>query len=393
MKLASRSLLAIAVIAMFFSAVPVKADATADEIVKAQGILSKSFDFLKAQQKPDFSWQTESDPPGMTAIVLKAFMSDDKFDADQPFLEKGFNKLLSYQQANGGIYQDMLANYNTAIAVSALAVSKEAEYQAAIAKAVAFLRTQQWTGKIEGVPDDVKPKDDTDPRWGGFGYGKKSRPDLSNTQMAMDALHDAGLKEDDPAFKEAIKFVTRCQNLSEENKMSPWAGNDGGFVYTSADGGGSAAGEYIGPDGKRHVRSYGSMTYAGLKSMIYAGLKHDDARVVAAWKWISENFTVDENPGMSAAGPENAKGGLYYYYYTMGRALGAYGQPVIVDQQGVKHDWRVAMIDAIAKLQKSDGGFVGDQKWMEGNSILVTAYAVQALEEAKKDLKTHPILP
>jgi squalene-hopene/tetraprenyl-beta-curcumene cyclase len=132
------------------------------------------------------------------------------------------------------------------------------------------------------------------------------------------------------------------------------------------------------------------MTYAGLKSMIYAGLSHDDPRVKAAWGWISRNFTVDENPGMAALGPDNAKGGLFYYYYTMSRALSAYGQPIIVDPQGHKHDWRQELIDKIASLQATDGSFVGERRWMEDSPVLVTSYTVIALEEAKKDLQTHP---
>ena len=43
------------------------------------------------------------------------------------------------------------------------------------------------------------------------------------------------------------------------------------------------AGEYTGADGKRMLRSYGSMTYAGLKSMIFAGVGPDDPRVKAAY--------------------------------------------------------------------------------------------------------------
>jgi hypothetical protein len=161
-----------------------------------------------------------------------------------------------------------------------------------------------------------------------------------------------------PHFADALKFVSRCQNFSETNNQ-PWAGDDGGFIYTPANGGNSAAGEYTAIGGRRMLRSYGSMTYAGLKSMIYAGLSHDDPRVKAAWDWISKNFTVDENPGMSASGPENAQGGLYYYFYTMDRSLTAYGQPVIVDPQGKHHDWRLALIDKLATLQRPDGSFAG----------------------------------
>lgn len=364
--------------------------ASGNAAAHAQGIADKAFDFLKKQQKPDFSWQNSYDPPGITAIVLRAFMADEKFDADQPFLDKAFDKLLSFQKDNGGIYQDALANYNTAIAVSALAVSKEEEYKKPIAKALEYLRSLQFSDKIEGVQPDVHVDSDTSPKFGGFGYGKKGRPDLSNTQFALDALHDAGVKPGDPAFAAAMKFATRCQNLSETNDQK-FAGDDGGFIYTD-DGteGSNPAGEYKGPDGRTFFRSYGSMTYAGLKSMIYAGLSKDDPRVKAAWAWITKNYTVDENPGMVFAGADAAKGGLYYYYMTMARALRAYGQPVITDADGKKHDWRIDLINKLATLQRPDGSFVGEKRWMEDNSVLVTSYALLALEDAKADLKENP---
>ena len=67
--------------------------------------------------------------------------------------------------------------------------------------------------------------------------------------MALDALHDAGVKPDDPAFAAALKFVSRCQNFSETNSL-PWAGDDGGFIYTPANGGSSPAGEFVGVERK-----------------------------------------------------------------------------------------------------------------------------------------------
>src|SRR5437773_7160188 len=48
--------------------------------------------------------------------------------------------------------------------------------------------------------------------------------------------------------------------------------------------------------------SYGSMSYAGLKSFIYANLKKDDPRVVAAVNWLKRNYSVDENPALGAQG-------------------------------------------------------------------------------------------
>ena len=56
------------------------------------------------------------------------------------------------------------------------------------------------------------------------------------------------------------------------------------------------------------------MTYAGLKSMIYAGVDKDDQRVTAARKWITQFYTIEENPGMGQQG-------LFYYYQTFAKTL------------------------------------------------------------------------
>jgi hypothetical protein len=40
----------------------------------------------------------------------------------------------------------------------------------------------------------------------------------------------------------------------------------------------------------RFIRSAAGMTYAGLKSMIYAGLTQDDPRVKAALEYIKQHF-------------------------------------------------------------------------------------------------------
>jgi squalene-hopene/tetraprenyl-beta-curcumene cyclase len=357
-----------------------------DTLSIATSAIDKGFAYLKQQQKPDHSWQAEVDPPGVSALVLKSYMEDERYDADMPFLDQGFDKLLSYQVASGGIYQDLLANYNTAIAISALAVSREAEYKPAIVKALAYLRTLQWSDNIEGVDAKMKVAA-SDPKYGGFGYGKRGRPDLSNTQWALEALKEAGVPPTDPAFTAALKFATRCQNLSETNDQK-WAGDDGGFVYVdTGQEGSNPAGEYISPDGRLMFHSYGSMTYAGLKSMIYAGLTKDDPRVKAAWGWIQNNYSVDENAGMAQAGPDQAKGGLYYYYYTMAKALHAYGEPTIIDPAGRKHDWRAELAAKIASLQRPDGSLMGQRKWMEDNPVLVTAYAMLALEEIRKEFR------
>lgn len=367
---------------------------------RVDALIDKGLTFLKDQQKPDGGWASEKEPPAITALVLRAFVLDPKYPVETPFVRKGFDRLLSFQLENGGIYRDLLANYNTAIAISALAAANRDEYRERLDKAVAYLKGLQWTEATRPEHDDATRgqqvvRDEKDPFFGGWGYGGRSRgagrPDLSNAQMALDALHDAGIPPSDPAFQRALAFVSRLQNHRATNDQ-PWAGDDGGFIYGPADTrkGESFAGEYTTSDGDRRLRSYGSMTYAGLKSMIYAGLTRDDPRVQAAWKWITSNWTLDENPGMRHAGAENAQHGLYYYYHTLARALNEYDQPVIETADGKRIDWRVAFVEQLEKLQKPDGSFVGDARWMEANPVLVTSYVVLALHEVRKDLAEHP---
>jgi squalene-hopene/tetraprenyl-beta-curcumene cyclase len=363
-----------------------------DVDARVQSAIDKATAFLKSKQNPDGGWSRPNDPPALTAIALKAFAQDPKIGPDADFVKKGYDKLLSYQLDNGGIYQDLLANYNTSIAISSLAAAKNPAFKDKIDKAVAYIKGIQWTDKTGAGPKGEKLTDDSNNWWGGWGYGHSGRPDLSNAQMAIEALENAGLKKDDPAFQNALKFVTRAQNNSETNDQK-FAGNDGGFVYTPANGGDSPAGVFIGADGKRVLRSYGSMTYAGLKSMIYAGLTKDDPRVKAAWDWIGKTYTVDVNPGFVTNDPKNgdmSHYGLYYYYHTMARALNVYDQPTITDARGAKHDWRVELTDKLISLQQPDGSWKGEKKWFEDNSILTTSYATLALEEIQKDLKEHP---
>ena len=353
---------------------------------QARQSISSGLKYLLSQQKPDNTWQNPHEPSGITAIVLRALVREPQLRND-PQVTRGYEALLKFQLDSGGIYKDALASYNTAIAISSLAAADNPEYKPAIDKAVAYLKSLQWTDSIQG-PKGEKVVDAANPWYGGWGYGGQSRgagrPDLSNTQMALDALKDTGLTPDDPAFKAAAKFVTRLQNFSETNDR-PWVGNDGGFIYGPSENGAgeSFAGEYAGQDGKKLLRSYGSMTYAGLKSMVYAGLTKEDPRVLAAWGWVSRHWTLDENPGMRLSKPENANYGLYYYYQTLARALAVYGEPTITDAKGVKHDWANEVVQKVSSLQRPDGSWAGDKKWYEDNPVLATAYAVTALQDAR----------
>jgi squalene-hopene/tetraprenyl-beta-curcumene cyclase len=219
-------------------------------------------------------------------------------------------------------------------------------------------------------------------RFGGAGYGRNKRPDLSNTQFFVEALREIGRGPDDEAIQKALVFVSRCQNLESENNTTafPAKNPDGGFYYTPVGEGESFAGKL--PNGG--LRSYGSMTYAGLKSMIYAGVGPDDPRVKAAVEWIKKNFSLETNPGIGDAG-------TYYYYHTFAKALDVLKQDTITDDKGVSHDWRKELASELIHRQRADGSWVNaNARWMEGDPTLVTGYALLSLSYCRPQATSKP---
>ena len=343
-----------------------------DSKAYGQGV-DKAIQFLMAKGQAANGSFTAQAGPGVTAIVVTGILSQGR-SPDDPVVAKALKYLEKFIQPDGGIYapENFYKNYETSLGLMAFASAdrggKNEKFQKIVKNAEKFLKEIQW--------DERQSQDQT--YYGGAGYGKSKRPDLSNTQFLLDALKAAGAGPDDPAVKKALIFVSRCQNLETEHNTTPFAAKnpDGGFYYTPASGGVSQAGLAL-PNGG--LRSYGSMTYAGLKSMIYAGVGPDDPRVKAAVQWLRLHYDLKSNPGM--AKPEE---GLYYYYHTFAKALDAYGKDEFIDAKDVKHDWRKELIAELLSRQKEDGSWVNPaDRWMEGDPNLVTAYSLLALSYCK----------
>lgn len=363
---------------------------------KANAAIQHGLAWLRNAQDEGGSWMTEvrtipTDQPdqpspiavAVTALAVKVIVqaNPDALERDEQ-VWRALTFIRDTQREDGSFEGGALTNYVTSSVVMALAAMDDPRFADNIRDAVVWLQASQWD-QSEGV----RPEHDW---FGGAGYGGHGRPDMSNTQMMLDALYDAGMSPDEPAFQRAVAFLSRAQNLSATNP-SEWAGDDGGFIYTPAGGGESFAseaagegryGELVPADQPRSLRSYGSMTYAGFKSMMYAGLSADDVRVRAAFDWIRRNWTFDENPGMGLQG-------LFYYYHTMARSLNVSQQHVIKDIEGERRNWREEMIDAIAARQREDGSWLNAaDRWLEGREVMATVYALLSLEEALKPVVT-----
>ncbi|MAH64939.1 MAG: hypothetical protein CMJ27_00880 [Phycisphaerae bacterium] len=322
----------------------------------------------------------------VTGLGLKAFAQAPELAEGPAPREQAFRFVRRALESHGfdGLAAAGLGNYvasSIAMGLAAIGSTSDPGDAGTLGDAVLFLQNNQWD-ESEGV----SARQDW---FGGAGYGNRGRPDLSNTQMMLDALYDAGVSPDEPVVQKALVFLSRTQNLKATNPAA-WAqagSDDGGFVYTPANDGesfGSAAagegryGETMPAGVARSLRSYGSMTYAGFKSLLFAGLGPDDPRVAAALGWVRDHWTLSENPGVGQQG-------VFYYLHAMARALRASGLDEIVDADGTKHDWRAEMIAELARRQRPDGRWFNDaDRWEESRPELATIYACLALEEALK---------
>ena len=347
---------------------------------EVQHAIDQGLAWLKTQQNPG-GWWSNADYPALTALVMTAQFGDPARKgeplgdaATDEGLRKAHAYLVSCVQPDGGIYRKGLSNYNTSISLVALLAERDPRNTDLMRRARRFILTTQKRGP-EGDPGD-----------GGFSYDPNGEhADLSNTVYSLEALHlSQGLlgssdaaKDPDLDLKAAIGFLQRCQNLPEYNK-EPWASNTdaadkGGFIY-GPGAAKTAPPAKPGEPAPKAFRSYGTMTYAGLLSYIYADLRADDPRVKAAHDWLLANYTLDENPGMG-------KAGLYYYYDLMAKALSAYGAGEMELPGGKKIDWREDLATKLMTLQSKEGSWANDNgRWWEKDPVLATAYSVIALE-------------
>jgi len=370
--LTSIGILALGATACAADSPSIKVSTSSDAAIYQQ-VVDKGINYLISKgQQPDGSFGKDVGP-GVAAICTTALLKHGR-SPDDPDVARSLKYLTSFAHDDGGIYSpdSPVKNYETSLAIQCLAAANaDGRYQALLAKADKFIKGIQFAGEP------------TDFNYGGSGYEpKKRRADLSNTSFLLDALQATGAGADDEAVKRALVFVSRCQNLETENNSTPFSAKikDGGFYYTPAAGGVSEAGKTA--DGG--LRSYGSMTYAGFKSMIFAGLKPDDPRVKAAIGWIKSHYTLDANPGMGESKESKAQDGLYYYYHTFAKALSAAGWNDVEDDKGGKHNWKHDLLVELAKRQRPDGSWVNsDPRFLEGNTNLVTAYALLSLSYAQ----------
>jgi squalene-hopene/tetraprenyl-beta-curcumene cyclase len=340
----------------------------------------RAYDYLVKSQAPNGAWKFN---PAITALVLNGLAEQPDRPTTQEAkaaIAKGYKYLEGFVKPDGGIYDKSYQHYSTAVALMAFVALEDPQYAAIIKNAKDFLIEQQCDESENYTPEHAY--------YGGIGYGGDDRPDLSNTHLALEAIkfaerYAAKFKLQAPRdekelaqaesdqglhWQKALVFLARCQNLASVNQMPYRRADDGGFMYET--------GNYK----EERSHSYGSMTYAGVKSLLYAHVDKSDERVQKAFAWIRQHYTLDDNPGFGTTS-------LYYYYMTFAKCLYLFGNERIRDAAGTEHNWREDLIAKLASLQTADGSWVNsDGRYWENINELATAYCLLALKFATKDL-------
>jgi len=348
---------------------------------EVRAAIERGLVFLQKAQNSNGWWSTP-DQPAVTALALTAM----NLEPTQRFrrsrtseMNRGFDYLLSCVRPDGSIQKAGLANYNTSLALMALTAAADTNFLPVIVKAREFLAGTQIDLGLKGTNDT--------PFDGGVGYGSKyQHSDMNNTLVAIEAMRasEAMFPKDFPAavspvpdldWKAVVRFLENCQNLPGTNtsdRVSTDPKDRGGFFYYP--GHSMAGGVTNSATGKVALRSYGSMSYGGLLSYLYAKLSQDDPRVVAVKDWLRANYTLAENPGMGQQG-------YFYYLHLLTKALTASGEERLKLSDGAEVPWRDQVAGRLLKLQQADGSWVNPEpRWWEADPILATCYALMTLE-------------
>jgi squalene-hopene/tetraprenyl-beta-curcumene cyclase len=329
---------------------------------KAQQAVDAGVKFLKSKQAANGS---VANSVGLTALMVRAILENPRgvADADKPAIERAAAFIASKANPDGSIVEIQHdQSYNTAVAITALALTKDPKYAPVVASGQKYLTKHQVAEDRGFMPVD---------NWyGGLGYGGDERPDLSNTYITLESLRKTSLDPKDPVWQKALIFVNSMQNRSESNDQR-YAGNDGGFLYSPA---------YNPPEYGGGTKSYGTVTAAGLISLLFVSVDKADPRVQDAYKWLTVNYTLDSNPGT------NSRGGLFYFYSALAKVMYAYGEKEFVDGRGQRHNWRNELAERLILLQNADGSWINKESglWWEDKPELASAWSVIALEHVLK---------
>jgi len=374
--------------------------------------LQKAARYLVTKQSSDGAWRSETygamrDGPSLTPLVMSALLFLPQAGADgQAALGKGADYLAGFVGDDGRLRvqsRELLFPVYTAASASRVLVLVQRSPRNVRGQQawLAYLRGRQLNESLGWQP--------ADPEYGGWGYAldvpRKPTPgspkellhesNLAATVFALAALRSAKVPAGDPAYAQALAFVKRCQNFSDDPTAADPKFDDGGFFFIPGDAAQNKAGA-AGTDrfGRARFYSYGTMTADGLRALLRCGMAADHPRVVAARKWLTQNFSAAHNPGTFAADRAVIQDATWYYWtWAASHAF----LTVHLERFHTGHGliaWPEAFNRELLGRQRSDGSWVNrftDAK--EDDPLVATPWAAAALAIGRAITAGQPDMP
>ena len=320
---------------------------TAEQVARA---IDKGIDFLVREQNPNGEWRRNgAHPGGVTALCTLALLNAG-VQVDEAVIVRALKRLDRVEIERSSVYSVSLMTMVYCMATP--------ENRDRIGRCVDYLVKAQHSGAGNGD-------------WsGGWSYGDMGRrPDASNSQFALLALHEAsllGFQVDQRVWQQARWYWDSIRF------------RNGGYFYT---------------DSNRVVT--GSMTCAGISSLIiidenlpqrvpYANGQilccTEDERledVEAASQWLATHFSVRSNP---ALGPSTFSRSNFYFLYGLERAARLSGQRFFGE-----HDWYREGADYLIRAQQGNR-WRGTSSHGEDRPEIATAFALLFLSKGRRPI-------
>jgi len=336
-------------------------------LLEAGSSVHRAKKFLLSKQLPSGAW---SGHPVITSYVTVALANSAGREdaATTAAITRASGYLAKEVQPDGSLWNEKTKQYPVySTAISALGLIRTGGCDADILRRIrTYLLAAQCL--------DSDPSSSS---YGGYGPAPGAAPDLTTTQWVLETLYltdglDRGncktaVAKADSAYAKAIVFVSRCQRSGVREGGHDSLMQPPGWFADSPEA------STAGPSGST-PRGVGYLTFAGLKSLLYARVPRADQRVVAAATWGRAHYTTAENPGLGSVG-------LYTYLYTMAKALKAYEMAGAGLAPPVQTRWRQEVVNRLLVLQHGSGAWKqNDSHWWETQPDLVTAYALLTLQ-------------
>ena len=320
---------------------------SAEKVARA---IEKGVDFLVRKQKPGGEWvRNGAHPGGITALCTLALLNAG-LEPDHLVVKRSLKRLDGIDIERSSVYSVSLMTMVYCLA--------DGDNRPRIRACVDYLVKSQNSGASAAG-------------WaGGWSYTDKGRrPDTSNSQFALLALHEAsllGVTVDQQVWQKAGWYWEQLKN------------RDGGFGYTDAN-----------------RVSTGSMTCAGISSLIIIDENLPkkapivDGNIVccaeeerledveAASAWLTEHFSVRQNP---AVGSTSFSRSVFYYLYGLERAARLSGQRFFG-----AHDWYREGAEFLIRSQRSDL-WKGTSSHGESQAEIATALALLFLSKGRRPI-------